>query len=518
MRAETPPIENRLRMKTAELIKDLRIRAPRPLPDTEIVGVTEDSRRVAPGWVFVARPGLRTDGRAFIASASAAGAAAVLTDREPESCPCPVLLHDDPAWAGAHLAERCAGSPTSRFPLIGVTGTNGKTTVASLVHQAAGLCGHRCGLIGTVEIDDGSGATPSDFTTPPAERLSEIAGRMLDNGCAAAAMEVSSHSLAQHRVAGLRFAAAIFTNLTGDHLDYHGDMATYAAAKARLFAQLPAQGLAIINAADPAADTMLRECDASVLECRLGSVSGGSERQATARRAGETIELTGPWGTIRARTDLIGDHNAMNLLQAAAACIEVLGIQPAAFERIMPRLASPTGRLEAVSTGDDDITVLVDFAHTDDALANALRAARTVTPEGSQLWAVFGCGGDKDRTKRPRMGAAAAGLADRVIVTSDNPRTESPEAIIDEVIAGIARTDRAGVAREADRRAAIDLAISSARTGDVIVIAGKGHEREQILPDSRGGTQSAPFVDQQEASRALGDRRARLAAVGSGTR
>lgn len=489
-------------------------------PRAPVAGVTEDSRRVGAGWVFVARPGKRADGRRFIPDAIGAGAVAVVTDLTwngggGES----VLRVDDPSRAGAVLAELHAGSPSSALRLIGVTGTNGKTTVASLVRQIAQLCGVRCGLIGTVEIDEGDGPRPSDFTTPPAERLSASLATMVSRGCTAAAMEASSHSLDQHRVSGLRFAAGIFTNLTGDHLDYHGDMDSYAAAKARLFELLPEDGLAVVNAQSPWTARMVRDCRARIIECVLGiDRRAGSEARAagqasawvvTSESRGMRVRLAGPWGEIEADTGLLGEHNAMNLLQALVVCSMTLGIGAESLTLALPSLRSPSGRLERVDGPGDDVTVLVDFAHSDDALASALRAARLATPPQGALWAVFGCGGNKDRAKRPRMGAVAAGLADRVIVTSDNPRRDDPEAIIDEVIQGVPRERRSECARDADRRAAIFAALLAADPGDVIVIAGKGHEQEQEISDGAGGTVKLPFRDQDVAREALRERRTR---------
>ncbi|MCC7390464.1 MAG: UDP-N-acetylmuramoyl-L-alanyl-D-glutamate--2,6-diaminopimelate ligase [Phycisphaerales bacterium] len=487
-------------------------------PGAVVVGVTEDSRRVGPGWVFVARPGLKADGRRFIPDAVGAGAAAVVTDRMPDGGTGPggaaILLTADPARAGAVLAERLAGSPSARLTLAGVTGTNGKTTIATLICRAAKGAGLACGLIGTVEIDDGTGPVPSDFTTPPAERLSELLARMVGNGCGGAAMEVSSHALDQHRAAGLRFAAGVFTNLTGDHLDYHGDMASYAGAKARLFEGLGGDALAVVNAMDPWTERMTRACGAQILRCALaGAPTPAGPAHATVSAANPTasgmdIRLAGPWGEVVTRTRLVGAHNAMNLLQAACVCVGSLGIEPAQLAEIIPTLAAPCGRLEAVHTEGDDIAVLVDFAHTDDGLANCLRAARLATPAGARLWAIFGCGGNKDRAKRPRMGARAAELADRVIVTSDNPRREDPEAIIDEVFTGIDGAHGGRVGRDADRARAIRAAVAGAEPGDLIVIAGKGHEREQILPDGHGGTRTIPFDDHEIAREALAERRA----------
>ncbi|MFG0259474.1 MAG: UDP-N-acetylmuramoyl-L-alanyl-D-glutamate--2,6-diaminopimelate ligase, partial [Phycisphaerales bacterium JB041] len=515
----------RTTMHLAQLLQHAELTPQGPINSSaEVLGITEDSRRVRAGWVFIARPGLRADGRRFIRDAIAAGAVAVITDQShapaaADSVPSdvPLLRTPDPALVGAVMAEALAGSPSSRLKLIGVTGTNGKSTITSLVSQLANLAHLRCGLIGTVEIDDGSGTVPSDFTTPPAERLSALIGRMVDNNCHAAAIEVSSHALDQRRVAGLRFGAAVFTNLTGDHLDYHKDMASYAAAKARLFAALAPDALAIVNADDPASARMLTDCPATVYRCTLGKTPQQLDSRAARHNPsvevlhtdsrGMRVRLSGGWGTIETQTTLLGLHNAMNLLQAVVVAAHALDLGPETIAHAVPRLHPPAGRLERVNTDRDDLTVFIDFAHTDDALASALRAARLATPAHTALWAVFGCGGNKDRAKRPRMGLAAATLADRAVVTSDNPRAESPDAIIDEVIAGVPADRRPAVRRDADRRAAILATIADAAPGDVIVIAGKGHEREQILPDGAGGTRTIPFHDHEIAREALRARR-----------
>ncbi|VAX40955.1 UDP-N-acetylmuramoylalanyl-D-glutamate--2,6-diaminopimelate ligase, partial [hydrothermal vent metagenome] len=376
-------------MNLAQLLQLLHPHAaPRSLGPidltTPLLGITEDSRRVAPGLVFIARPGLRADGRRFIPEALRAGAVAVVTDQPPEQAPAdaPILLTPDPALLGAIMAEHLAGLPSAALALVGITGTNGKTTTATLIARAARAAGLSCGLIGTVEVDDGSHATPSAYTTPPAEQLSPMLARMRTQGCVAAAMEVSSHALDQHRTAGVRFAAGVYTNLTGDHLDYHGDMDRYAAAKARLFAQLEPDALAVVNAADPWCERVVGGCRARVLRCTPGGGRTPTEKLdavvtfANVSAGGMDIQLDGPWGTLGARTTLIGAHNAMNLLQAVAICTEVLGIAPDDMAAIIPGLCAPTGRLEPVQGPADDIAVLIDFAHTDDALANCLRAAR----------------------------------------------------------------------------------------------------------------------------------------------
>ncbi len=514
-------------MHLADLLQHTGLTLPGSSDPRALVrGITEDSRLVKPGWVFIARPGLHADGRRFIPDAINAGALLIITDKDhipraqhPADHP-PILTTPHPAKTGAILAETLAGNPSQKLRLAGVTGTNGKSTVSSLISQIATHARTPCGLIGTVQIDDGSHQVPSDFTTPPAERLSPMLARMVHNHRTAAAIEVSSHALCQHRVAGLTFAAAVFTNLTGDHLDYHKDMHAYAAAKARLFAMLAPQALAVVNANDPATDTMLEHCNARVLACAVKDTPVRAKSHHSSTSPTVEILATQPTGThlritglsqqsgrqphtIETHTTLFGSHNAMNLLQAVVVCIEAFDIHPADVAAAIPTLHTPTGRLERVSSDTDPITVFVDFAHTDDALASALRAARQVTPKDARLWVVFGCGGNKDRAKRPRMGHAAATLADLVVATSDNPRTESPDAILDQIVTGIPADRRAALHRDPDRRAAINAAIAQAKPGDVVVIAGKGHEREQILADSSGNTRTIPFDDHEIARQAL---------------
>ena len=351
----------------------------------------------------------------------------------------------------------------------------------------------------------------ASLTTPPATEVSRTLGCMVDNGLAACAMEVSSHALVQGRAAGLRFDAAVFTNLSGDHLDYHGDLESYAGAKAMLFEGLGADAVAIVNADDPVSERMVRGCGADVLRCRLvdeggartAEPAGGTATGAihALTRTGFEATLRGPWGAIEAQVGLVGRHNVMNTLQALCAAWRVA--PDARAEDLAAALASlkaPPGRLEPASGPEDDITVLVDYAHTDDALDKALLAARDLTPDGAQLWVIFGCGGDRDRTKRPRMGEVAGRQADRVVVTSDNPRTESPKAIVEEIIAGLGGRD---FDAHVDRERAIQHAVSHAQGGDVIVIAGKGHEDYQILSDGDGATYKRHFDDREVAREAL---------------
>ncbi len=483
-------------------------------PGVDIVALADDSRRVTPGSLFIVRPGAGgRDALEFVASAMERGAVALAVPTEMASdarvlaANAPVVCYGDRPESIAAIADAFWGSPACSMRMMGVTGTNGKTTIAFLYQQLARAAGRRCGLLGTVSIDDGIRVEESALTTPGRLELTSLFARMRSNGCDDVAMEVSSHALAQGRVAGLSFDVAIFTNLTGDHLDFHGTMEGYASAKARLFESLAPTATAVVNADDPAHVRMLRDCPAHVLRCSLGRRD--TECFAEVRSSGVhglDIALHGPWGVLDVPLPLLGSHNAMNALQAVAAAWSQ-GVHARSIETALRACHAPPGRLQNASTAEDDIGVYVDYAHTDDALRNVLGACRPCVPAGSRLVAVFGCGGDRDRTKRPRMAAAACELADRVWVTSDNPRTEVPESIVAEIVLGVPAQASGRVSSDVDRAAAIAAAIAEAGAGDLVVIAGKGHENYQII-----GTVKRPFDDRVEAMAALRARRARRGA------
>ena len=523
-------------MLLGELISGLPISIARALPgdtaDPRIGDITEDSNTAVPGSLFIARPGRRADGRTFAHAAAAGGAAAILTDKDadldalPERIP--VAVCDDVPLMTALLAERLFAHPSRRLLLVGVTGTNGKSTVTALIHQLLNRAGVRCGMISTVDVDDGTETAPAVMTTPPAVELSRTLATMVESRCNAAVVEVSSHALDQKRADALAFNAAVFTNITGDHLDYHRSFEAYTAAKNRLVELLdtapldtPDPAPAIINADDP----ILRQFKPRrPIRCAARDTSADwLVHRVSSSLHGERLEITGPptpgvapAPRFNTRVSLFGPHNAINTTQALAAAWEILaaaGVEPETRRRkladALTLIHPPRGRLEPVHADEDDIAVFVDFAHTHDALERALNAVRQTMPARAALVAVFGCGGQRDRTKRPRMGHAAATIADRVIITSDNPRTESPAAIIDEILAGIPPERRSCAEVLIDREHAIRTAIEQADPGDVVVIAGKGHETEQILPDGRGGTITRRFIDQNAARAALAQRRAR---------
>ncbi|MEM1423921.1 MAG: UDP-N-acetylmuramoyl-L-alanyl-D-glutamate--2,6-diaminopimelate ligase [Planctomycetota bacterium] len=499
-----------------DLIADTDCRVVSAIPSSvRITDISEDSRACTPGCMFVARVGTAHDAVRFVPDAITNGARVVLIDASSRAPDVPegvaLITSADTARTGAIIAERFFGSPSYGLFTAGVTGTNGKTTVTALAHAMLNHAGVRAGLIGTVSIDDGHNTHPATLTTPPATTISRTLAAMHENGCSGAMLECSSHALHQSRTAAIDFDTAVFTNLSGDHLDYHGDIDAYARAKSTLFAQL-GDGLAIVNTDAPHARTMLDACpDAE----KLSFVPAGSTSRADAHvriiestLASQRLEVVGPWGTADAILNAPGAHNATNAL--AAACIAWrAGLDADRIASALPHARMPAGRLQRVEGPDSAPTVLIDFAHTDDALATTLAALRADMTDDQRLVCLFGCGGDRDRTKRPRMGRAACTHAHRVVLTSDNPRTEPPHAIIDDVLAGLDDEQRARTEVHPDRAHAIRVAIGNASPSDVVVIAGKGHEREQILPDGAGGTLRTPFDDAQHARAALeawGDR------------
>ncbi len=515
-------------MQLQALIAGQPLRLVRGAGTLELVGITDDSRRATPGCAFIAR-GER--GLGHVGEALAHGCGAVIA-----AAPAPADLPAGRAWVQAageidqalagRLAERFFGEPGRRLALIGVTGTNGKTTTAWLVRHLLAHAGHRCGLIGTVAVheagDMSAPGEPPANTTPGAVELSRLLARMVEAGCAAAALEVSSHALEQRRVDALRFAGCVYTNLSGDHLDYHGSMAAYAAAKARLFELAGDGGAAVLNADDAHAGAMRRAfagADERVWMCAVGQdradkaadglVSGIRcvARIVRLSSTGSEVVLAGPWGEIDVTLPLVGRHNVANALQAAAAAHAVMGVKGEALARGLASATAVPGRLERVAHlgAGREPGVLVDYAHTDDALANVLAALRPLVPGGGRLVVVFGCGGDRDRSKRPRMARVAARWADRVIVTSDNPRTEDPGAIVAEIAAGFTPGDPPHELI-VDRDAAIARAIAEAGERDTVLIAGKGHEDYQVVGQTR-----QPFDDRAHALAALQRRAGRVA-------
>jgi UDP-N-acetylmuramoyl-L-alanyl-D-glutamate--2,6-diaminopimelate ligase len=448
----------------------------------EISELSYDSRSVAEGALFFCFPGEKLDRHDFAPAAVQAGAAALVVERELPDVEVPQVLVRDARAAMAPLAARFWGEPTVELRVVGVTGTNGKTTTAYLIREVLEAAGVRSGLLGTVKRVVGGKEEAVERTTPEAIDLQATFRRMLDAGDQACVMEVSSHALALHRCDFIAFELALFTNLTQDHLDFHRDMEDYFRAKRLLFEMRPAASLVNVD------DAFGRRL-ASEFDCATFSAEG---RDAVYRAEQVGFDAGGASfrvGETPLRTRLPGHFNVSNALAAYAAGLE-LRVEPETAARALAGAAAPPGRFEPIDEGQP-FTVLVDYAHTPDSLENVLRAARRLT-EG-RLIAVFGAGGDRDRGKRPQMGRAGAELSDLLIVTSDNPRSEPPETIVAEVAAGGNGAEQLEI--EPDRRAAIGLAVQRARPGDTIVIAGKGHEQGQEFENGR----RIPFDDREVA-------------------
>jgi UDP-N-acetylmuramoyl-L-alanyl-D-glutamate--2,6-diaminopimelate ligase len=462
-----------------------------------------DSRQAAPGSVFFALRGQQADGAAFAAQAIARGAVAVVAERPPDPpTGVPWVVVGDARLALALAAAEFYGHPSRRLRVVGTTGTNGKTTTSWLVGAIFEAAGVRCGVMGTVSYRMAAREVSAARTTPEAPDVQQMLGEMADAGVGACAMEVSSHALALRRVDGTRFAAGIFTNLTRDHLDFHGDMDHYFAAKRRLFELLPADAPAVINVDDTRGATLVGLAGRPVtyaLDAPADVTAGPLETSLEGLR----FEARTPAGAVLVRSRLTGRPNAYNLL-AAVGVAAALDVPIEAIERGIAQLEAVPGRFQVVSGADDEVTVVVDYAHTDDALRNLLETARALAP--ARVITVFGAGGDRDRQKRPLMGMVAARLSDVVVLTSDNPRHEDPARILADVRGGAegeARQRRVEVVAIIDRREAIVTAVAGARAGDLVLIAGKGHEQYQEVGDER-----RPFDDVAEARAALAARRA----------
>jgi UDP-N-acetylmuramoyl-L-alanyl-D-glutamate--2,6-diaminopimelate ligase len=463
--------------------------------DSRVSGMTLDSRAVRPGDLFIALPGLRHDGRRHIPDAVIRGAAAVFY--EPEGYTAPALAV--PAIAVPRLREqlgviasRFYDAPSRRLKVIGVTGTNGKTTCSQLLAQALDRPPDRCGVIGTLGNGFPGALDEGTHTTPDAAAVHRLLHEFLSGGARAVTMEVSSHALEQGRVNGVHFEVALFTNLSRDHLDYHGDMATYGAAKARLFMQ---DGLkaAIVNIEDEYGERLARALRDRVRLMAYGLRRGDVHARAlSCSRGGIELEAVTPMGDVEIRSGLFGEFNAVNLL-ATLATLLALGLDPREAARRLAGARPVPGRVERFAGGPNRPLVVVDYAHTPDALEQVLKSLRPHA--AGRLWCVFGCGGDRDRGKRPEMGAVAERLADVILLTDDNPRHESGDAIVDGILEGMRSKPR--VIR--DRRAAIATALAEAGPQDVVLIAGKGHEDYQQIGDVRH-----PYSDRETVRALLG--------------
>jgi UDP-N-acetylmuramoyl-L-alanyl-D-glutamate--2,6-diaminopimelate ligase len=489
-------------LSLAELARELgRVRATvSGDASVRITDVRQDSRRVVPGDLFVARDGLHLNGAHFAAEAVRVGAVAILAERRDAPLAelgVPVVLVDGVRMALGLAAEAVHGHPTEALGLVGITGTNGKTTTAWLAEQlidASGGAAARLGTLGYAFRDD---VVEDSLTTPEADDVSRFAARALAHGAMHFVMEVSSHALVQRRVDALAFRVGAFTNLTQDHLDFHGSMDAYGEAKARLFTDL-VQRAAVVNVDDPFGKALAARAPGRVL--RVGSDASCDVRPLDVRVDHEGLHgrVALPSGEWPLASRLVGQHNLENVL-VALGIVEALGLDVATAVLALRTASAAPGRLERVDVPGDDVTVLVDYAHTPDALARVLEASRRLT--AGKLHCVFGCGGDRDPKKRPLMGDAVGAAADRVTLTSDNPRTEAPEAIARAVEPALAAR-RVPYDVVLDRATAIERAVLAAAPGDLVLIAGKGHEPYQII-----GTEKRPFDDRVEARRALAVRR-----------
>ncbi len=496
-------------MELAQLVSRVAGATVRGDPGAHIRGLAYHTRDVADGTLFFCVPGLKADGHDFAAAAAAAGAAALVCERE-VAAPVTRVLVPGVREALALMAAGWYGDPSRGLRVTGITGTNGKTTTAYLVAGIEAAAGRRSGLLGTVLNRIGGVDHPVELTTAESLDLQRMFREMLDAGDRACALEISSHALALDRSVGIEFDAVVFTNLTRDHLDFHADLEEYFAAKRRLF--LPGGrrnggAAAVVNVGDEYGRRLAEECRPWYGDdLWTFAVQGGADEPCVADATATAVELGAGGSTFTLRVPRLGVRervalrlsarfNVENALAAATAALAT-GASAAAVRKGLAATARVPGRFEAVRAGQP-FEVVVDYSHTPDSLENALRAARALS-DGHRVLVVFGCGGDRDRGKRPLMGEIGARLADEAFVTSDNPRTEEPLAIVDEVVSGIPESLRSRVVVEPDRRAAIGLAVRAARPGDVVVIAGKGHEQGQKI-----GDRVIPFDDRTVAHEAL---------------
>ena len=464
-------------MKLNQLIKDCQPVQTVGEEGREVKSVQIDSRRVQPGDLFVALRGTQVDGHEYIEKAIGQGATAVVCESLPQHVSEDVtyLVYPDTELAVGPLATACAGNPSQRMKLVGVTGTNGKTTIATVLYNMFRRMGYKCGLCSTVcNYIDGR-PIPTECTTPDAVTLNNLLGQMADEGCEYAFMEVSSHSVAQHRIGGLTFAGGIFTNLTRDHLDYHKTFENYRDAKKAFFDALPREAFAVTNADDRNGMVMVQNTRAQVKTYSARGAADFRGRILEESFEGMNLEMDGREVFVQ----FVGRFNVSNLLAVYAAAV-LLGVEPDEALVQLSAMKPVNGRFESIRS-PKDVTAIVDYAHTPDALVNVLQTINDVLQHRGECWTVCGAGGNRDRGKRPIMAKVAVENSDRVIITSDNPRFEDPQAIIDDMLAGLSEEQRQSVLSIVDRREAIRTACMLAKPGDVILVAGKGHEDYQIV-------------------------------------
>ena len=478
-------------MKLSELLKNVEVLNSLGDADVDITGVNIDSRRIEKGHLFVAIPGTQTDGHNFIPKAIEQGATAILCEyfpntRVPDITYIAVESTED---AVGKVATTFYGDPSTKLKIVGVTGTNGKTTIATLLYNMFRKFGHKCGLLSTVcNYIDGE-AIPADHTTPDPIELNKLLAQMVEAGCEYAFMECSSHAIAQKRIGGLTFAGGLFTNLTRDHLDYHKTFENYRDAKKAFFDGLPKNAFAITNADDKNGNVMVQNCKAKVKTYSIRSMADFRARIIECHFEGMYLEIDGH----EVGVQFIGKFNVSNLLAVYGAAI-MLGKKPEDILVVLSTLKSVAGRLEPIRS-EDGVTAIVDYAHTPDALENVLNAIHEVMEgKDGQIITVCGAGGNRDKGKRPLMAQEAVKQSDRVIITSDNPRFEEPQDIINDMLAGLDQKQIKKVVSIVDRKEAIKTACMLAQKGDVILIAGKGHEDYQEIKGVKHHFDDREFV------------------------
>lgn len=487
-------------MKLSRLLQEMPILGPRPTGDPDITSVEYDSRRVVPGSLFFALPGSVADGADFLQAAADAGAAVAVSGADVPVSPLPFIKVENPRASMAQAAAIFNGKPSSRLKVVGVTGTNGKTTTTYLVKHLLDDAARMCGLLGTIHYSIGRQEMPAARTTPESPEVQSLMAAMVDSGCKSCAMEVSSHALVQHRADAIDFDVAVFTNLTQDHLDYHGDMEGYFRAKSLLFEKLKysaKKGVrAVINGDDRFGHQLVSKFGKDLETISFGLNAGADFRAKNIRfqASGTTFALVAKGREYLVQLPLIGLFNVYNAL-AAIAAVSSLGVGVREVVASLAKAPQVPGRLQRVPA-KRSFQVFVDYAHTPDALLNVLRTVRELMPE--RILTVFGCGGDRDKSKRPMMGAAAEQLSDYLIVTSDNPRGENPAAILADIEKGF-RGDGYEICE--DRAAAIRRAVDLAMPGDIVLIAGKGHENYQEVAGRK-----EPFDDVQVATWAIAEK------------
>lgn len=482
-------------MKMIEILSCLnKPRIIGQLPKT-VTGITSDSRKITRKGAFIAIKGFNNDGHDFIDDAKAAGASVVIAEKQLKTT-LPQIIVDSTRTAWGPLMLAYYGNPQNYIKISAVTGTNGKTTVTTLVHQALSRLGYTTGLMGTVSTKIGDSHTDSQLTTGDPEQIAANLDRMRKAGCTFAVMEVSSHALDQERVNGIDFSVAAFTNLTHDHLDYHGTTDAYLKSKKKLFDFLDEDAVAVVNSDDPSCDVITRDTKADIWKYGL---KDGSVRILEHNANGMVVEVD----EFPIQTGLSGTFNAYNVSAAYLIC-RALGCSPRNAASALADAPGARGRMERVSTEKPGPTVFVDYAHTPDALQNVLETVKGMGSPG-RISVVFGCGGDRDKTKRPEMGEIAARYADTIYVTSDNPRTEDPDMIIRDILKGLTTEKKGAVQTIPDRRKAISKAVSEAGEHDIVLISGKGHETYQEINGVR-----QPMDDCAIARDALESRKVQL--------